>query len=268
MLLAVDIGNSNICLGVYDDKQLLNSWRLSTDRHKTVDEYGMILRQLFGMHDLKVSDIEAVAISSVVPPVTPVWEDTSRKYVRCSPLVIGPGVRTGMDLKYENPRDVGADRIVGAVAAYELYGGPCIVVDFGTATTFDAISANGQYLGGAIAPGIGISLEALFQRAAKLPRIELAAPKNVIGRNTVQAMQAGVVYGFAGQVEYIVNKIKAELGAKPFVVATGGLAPLIAAETPSIDKVDPLLVLEGIRIVWERNRSEKPTGASSRTAPC
>ncbi len=254
MLLAVDIGNSNISIGVFDSKRLITDWRLSTDRNKTCDEYGLMIRQLFAMDGIQLSSVTHSAVSSVVPPITPTWEKALRKYVKCDVLIIGTGVKTGMELRYENPRDVGADRIVGAVAAYEKYGGPCIIVDFGTATTFDAVSASGQYLGGAIAPGIGISLEALFQRAAKLPRIEIISPRQVIGRNTVAAMQSGIVYGFAGQVDYIVTKMKAELGQSSHVIATGGLANLIAAETPCIDKVDQLLVLDGIRIVWERNQ--------------
>ncbi len=254
MLLALDIGNTNTCIGIYDGEKLLSDWRVSTDRHRTRDEYMLMLRQMFDVDGIALRDVESSAISSVVPPLTPVWEAALQKCLGSRPLVIGPGVKTGMDLRYDSPKDVGADRIAGAVAAYEKYGGPCIIVDFGTATTFDAVSKSGMYLGGAIAPGIGISLEALFEHAAKLPRIDLARPKGVIGRNTVWAMQAGVVYGFAGQAEFIVAKMKEELGGDAFVVATGGLASLIAYETRSVNKVDPLLVLDGIRIVWERNR--------------
>lgn len=255
MLLAIDVGNTNTCLGVYENKKLVVEWRLSTDRSKTVDEYGMTLRQFFMLDGMDIGRVDAVAVSSVVPPLTPTWEATSVKYLGQKPLVVGPGIKTGMDLKYDSPRDVGADRIAGAVAAYEMYGGPCIIVDFGTATTFDAVSKTGQYLGGAICPGIGISSEALFQRAARLPRIELVRPRGTIGKNTVWAMQAGIIFGYAGQVEYVVKKMKTELGGEAFVVATGGLAPLICSETTVIDKIDPTLVLEGIRIVWERNQA-------------
>ncbi|MDP2857173.1 MAG: type III pantothenate kinase [Bacillota bacterium] len=258
MLLALDIGNTNTCIGIYDGKRLMSEWRVSTDRRKTRDEYRLMLGHMAEVDGIDAKGIEASAISSVVPPLTPIWEAALQKYLGSRPLIIGPGVKTGMDLRYDSPKDVGADRIAGAVAAYENYGGPCIIVDFGTATTFDAVSKSGQYLGGAIAPGIGISLEALFEHAARLPRIDLVRPRGVIGRNTVWAMQAGIVYGFAGQVEFIVARMKEELGENAFVVATGGLAPLIAYETRVINKVDPLLVLEGIRIVWERNRESLP----------
>jgi len=263
MLLALDIGNTNTCIGIYDGKRLVSEWRVSTDRRKTRDEYRLMLGHMCQVDGIVVKDIESSAISSVVPPLTPIWEAALQKCLGSRPLIIGPGVKTGMDLRYDSPKDVGADRIVGAVAAYENYGGPCIIVDFGTATTFDAVSKSGQYLGGAIAPGIGISLEALFEHAARLPRIDLVRPRGVIGRNTVWSMQAGIVYGFAGQVEFIVARMKEELGENAFVVATGGLAPLIAYETKVINKVDSLLVLEGIRIVWERNRETLPEAPPS-----
>ena len=205
------------------------------------------------MFGLTFADIEAVVMSSVVPPVNPTLERTCQKYLHITPLVVGPGIKTGMPIKYENPREVGADRIVNAVAAYEQYGGPLIIVDFGTATTFCAVSARGEYLGGAIAPGIAISTEALFARAAKLPRVELIKPPSVIGKNTVNSMQSGFIYGFAGQVNGIVERMKREMAGSPVVVATGGLAELIAEEATAIDKVDTYLTLTGLRIIYERN---------------
>lgn len=255
MLLAIDVGNSNIVIGVYHEEKLLVHWRISTDRQKTADEYGMLLKNLCEFDNIRIEDFTAVAISSVVPPLAPMLEEMSKRYFKVEPLVIGPGIKTGMPIKFDNPREVGADRIVNAVAAFQFYGGPVIVVDFGTATTFDVINAQGEYIGGAIAPGIGISTEALFQRAAKLPRIELIKPRTVIAKNTVNGMQAGVIYGFVGQVDGIVGRMKQELGTNAFVVATGGLAELIAEDAVSIDKVDQLLTLEGLKIIYARNRS-------------
>ncbi|MDH7478549.1 MAG: type III pantothenate kinase [Syntrophomonadaceae bacterium] len=255
MILVFDVGNTNTVMGVYEGSRLLTHWRISTDRQKTADEYAVLFKSLFDFNALDIRDISAVVISSVVPPLNLVLEETSRRYFGVEPLVVGPGVKTGIALKYENPREVGADRVVNAVAAYERYGGPLIVVDFGTATTFCAISRQGEYLGGAIAPGIGISTEALFQRAAKLPRIELVRPRSVIGRNTVTSMQSGVIYGFIGQVDGIVQRMKEELGEEAKVVATGGLAELIASDSHTIDVVDPLLTLEGLRLIYEKNRS-------------
>jgi type III pantothenate kinase len=253
VLLVVDVGNTNIVLGVYEGEKLIVNWRVSTDRQRTADELGMMVKHFFDYHGLTMSMIKDIAISSVVPPLTPILEAAFRRYFRVDPLVIGPGVKTGMPIRFDNPKEVGADRIVNAVAAYEIYGGPVIAVDFGTATTFDAISGDGEYLGGAIAPGIGISMEALFQHAAKLPRVELARPKSVIAKNTVAAMQAGIVFGFVGQVDGIVSKMQVELGGKAFVVATGGLAKVIGPETATIDKIDPFLTLEGLKIIYRRN---------------
>ncbi|MEW6724277.1 MAG: type III pantothenate kinase [Bacillota bacterium] len=254
MLLAIDVGNTNITLALYQGKEIIVSWRLSTDRNRTADEYGILLHNLFASHRLHMNQVEAIVIGSVVPPTMRSLVEMCQRYFHLEALVVGPGVRTGIDIRYENPREVGADRILNAVAGYEKYGGPLIVVDFGTGTTFDVVSADGAYIGGAIAPGIGISTEALFQRAAKLPRIELVRPKTVIGKNTVSAMQAGIIYGFVGQVDGICRRIKKELGGEARVIATGGLAELIAADSEEIDAVDAMLTLDGLRIVYERNQ--------------
>lgn len=254
MLLALDIGNSEIMVGLYEGSELSVHWRIATERRKTCDEYGILLSSLLAHNTIDSSVIHYAAISSVVPPLTQTLEDMCREYLHVDPLVVGPGVKTGIDIKYENPREVGADRIVNAVAAYDRYGGPTIVVDFGTATTYDALSKDGEYLGGAIAPGIGISLEALFQKAAKLPRIELVKPPSVVGRNTVSSIQAGVVFGFAGQVDEIVRRMRREIGEDAFVVATGGLAELIGPETSTIQEIDRLLTLWGLCIIHKRNR--------------
>jgi type III pantothenate kinase len=254
MILVVDVGNTNIVLGLYEGRRLLHDWRLSTNRSSTADEYGMMMYNLFQHAGIRLDQVEGVIISSVVPPLMFVLEQLCLKYVKKVPLIVGPGVKTGLNIRYENPREVGADRIVNAVAAIELYGPPCIVVDFGTATTFDYIDEAGQYIGGAVAPGIGISTEALYQRAAKLPRIELVKPKSVVGRNTVASMQAGIIFGFAGQVDGIVDRIREEFGTKPRVIATGGLADLISKESRTIETVNQLLTLQGLQIIYERNQ--------------
>lgn len=254
MLLVIDVGNTNIVLGIFDGKTLVDHWRISTDRLCTTDEYGVLIRNLFYLNNANAEEIDAIIISSVVPPVMPTLERMCQRYFGIAPLIIGPGVKTGMDIKYDNPREVGADRIVNAVAAYELYGGPVIIIDFGTATTFCAVDKKGDYLGGAICPGIGISTDALVQRTAKLPRIEVRRTGKVICRNTVESMQAGVYYGFVGQVDGIVARMRRELGGKAQVVATGGLAVVIAPATKSIDIVEPMLTLEGLRIIYDRNR--------------
>lgn len=255
MILVMDVGNTNIVLGVYEGRKLLVHWRMGTDKEKTSDEFGMFMMNLFNFEGLEVHNVEAIIIASVVPPIMYSLEHAIRKYFKKEPVIVGPGVKTGINIKTENPREVGADRIVNAVAAYEIYGGPLIIVDFGTATTFCAISSKGEYLGGAICPGIKISAEALFQRAAKLPRIDLARPDSVIGKNTVHSMQSGIVYGYVGQVDYIVKRMKKEMNEENIkVIATGGLARMIAAESETIDEINGLLTLDGLRIIYEKNK--------------
>lgn len=254
MLLAVDVGNTNIVLGVYDGHDLMISWRVSTNPLQTGDEYGVILKNLFTQAGVDDSKLSGMIVSSVVPPLMSALAEMAKRYLKLEPIFVGPGVKTGLNIITDNPREVGADRIVNAVAAIELYGGPLIIVDFGTATTFDAINERGDYLGGAISPGISISTEALFQRAAKLPRVELIKPKRVIGRDTVASMQSGILYGFVGQVDGIVVRMSKEFPQKPKVIATGGLAWLIANESETLDVVNPLLTLEGLRMIYEMNQ--------------
>ncbi len=255
LLLAFDVGNTNIVLGVYKGKELIKYWRISTDKSKTSDELGMLVNQLFSYEGLDLKDVEDVIISSVVPTIMYSLQHMAYKFCDTTAIVVGPGIKTGINIKYDNPRQVGADRIVNAVSAYHKYGGPIIVVDFGTATTFCAISKKCEYLGGVITPGIKIASDALFDRAAKLPRVELCKPKNVICRNTIESIQAGVIYGYVGLVDYLVNKSKEELGGGDIkVVATGGLAGLIATESQTIDIVDRFLTLEGLRLIYEMNK--------------
>ncbi|MGI6227043.1 MAG: type III pantothenate kinase [Peptococcales bacterium] len=255
MLLAFDIGNTNMVVGIYKDKELLTYWRISTDKRKTADEYGILMHDLFFYHQINAKEITDIIFSSVVPPIIGALEDMAQKYYHINPLVVGPGVKTGMPILYENPREVGADRIVNAVAAYEKYGGPLIIVDFGTATTFCAVSRKGEYLGGVITPGITISTDALFEKTAKLPKVELVAPKKVIGKNTVNAIQSGIIYGYSGLVDGIVKRMKREFNDENVkVIATGGLAELITRNTETVDEVDKLLTLEGLRLIYERNR--------------
>ena len=250
-----DIGNSNIVSGIYAEDQLIADWRLATDREKTVDEYGILLQNLFYFKNLATARIKAAVISSVVPPLTNIFAEVMTKYFKITALVVGPGMQTGLSIKYENPREVGADRVVNAVAGIQLYGSPLIIVDFGTATTFCAISESGDWLGGAIAPGLGIASEALFQRTAKLPRVEITKPKNTIGKNTISSIQAGLYFGYIGLVENLITVIKAEMGCNPKVIATGGFAELIAGESKLIDKINPNLTLEGLRYLYELNRN-------------
>ncbi len=254
MVLVFDVSNTHIVMGLYKDKELLYHWTISTDLDKTADEYAVLMHNLFLLKGTGFSEVSALVISSVVPPLMPVFQDLGRKYFKVNPLIVGPGIKTGASILYDNPREVGADRIVNAVAAFEHYGGPLIIVDFGTATAFCVISPRGEYLGGALAPGVEIATEALFQRAAKLPRIELAKPKAVIARNTIEAMQSGILYGFAGLVDGVVNRLKQEIGQPVKVIATGHMVELIAEHTETIDVVDPLLTMEGLRIIYERNR--------------
>ncbi len=254
MIFVFDIGNTNIVLGVYKGEELIHHWRIETNRYKTEDEYGMIIKSLFEHGNLTFSDIDGIIISSVVPPIMFSIERMCEKYFHIKPLVVGPGIKTGLNIKYENPREVGADRIVNAVAAIHEYGSPLIIVDFGTATTYCYINEEKQYLGGAIAPGINISTEALYSRAAKLPRIEIARPDHIVGKNTVAAMQSGILYGYVGQVEGIVKRMKEQSKERPMVIATGGLANLIAHESNVIDVVDPLLTLKGLKLIYKRNK--------------
>jgi type III pantothenate kinase len=254
LLLTIDVGNTNTVLGLHEGTELRAHWRLTTRREQTADEYGILVRNLFAAQGVSPSQIMGVALASVVPPLTSVLVALSRQYLGHEPLVVEPGVRTGMPILYEPPGDVGADRIVNGVAAFAAYGGPVIVVDFGTATTFDVVTKKGEYLGGVICTGVGVSAEALFQRAARLPRVDVRNPGKVIGRSTVGSMQSGLYFGYASMVEGIIARIRAELGEPARVVATGGLAETLAADIPSIEAVDPVLTLTGLRLIWERNR--------------
>ena len=257
MLLAIDVGNTNIVLGVFEGDRLIRSWRLATLRERTADELGILVSQLFAYTGLAPAGVDGVVIASVVPPLTGTMAEMVRRYVGRTAVLVEPGVKTGMPVLYENPAEVGADRIVNSVAAYERHGRaaqrPLIVVDFGTATTFDAISARGEYLGGAICPGIQISADALFQRAARLPRVDVRRPERLVGTTTVKSMQAGLFFGYVGLVEGIVRRMALELGGAR-CIATGGLAEIIASETDLIEAVEPELTLYGLKIVWERNR--------------
>lgn len=254
LLLVMDVGNSHIMVGVYQNARLQDHWRLHTNRYATEDEYGMLIKNLLREAKISIAHISGVAMSSVVPPLRYVLGQMCQKYLHLNPLVIGPGVKTGLNIQYENPREVGADRIVNAVAAIELYGTPVIIVDFGTATTFCLVNDKGHYVGGVIAPGIGVSSEALVSRAAQLTRFEIVKPEHILGKNTIKAMQSGLYYGYVGQVDGIVRRLQDEVKGHAYVVATGGLAELISRETETIDIVNPYLTLEGLNLIYKRNR--------------
>lgn len=253
MVLVIDVGNTNIVLGVYKEKELKFHWRIATSRQKTEDEWAMSIKALFEDVGVTFQSIEGIIISSVVPQIMFALEQMCKKYFHIKPMIIGPGIKTGLNIKYDNPKEVGADRIVNAVAAIALYGSPLVIVDFGTATTYCYINEKREYMGGAIAPGISISTEALYTRASKLPRIEITRPTQVVGKNTVNAMEAGIFYGYVGQVDGIVNRIKSQADTSPTVIATGGLASLIASEAESIDIVEPFLTLKGLQMIYEKN---------------
>lgn len=254
MILTLDIGNTNMKTALFEGMEMRHYWRLSTNRNRTSDEYGMAMMNLLNHYGVDRREVEGIMMSSVVPQINFTIEHMCRSYFGMEPMKIEPGVRTGINIKYENPRELGSDRIANAVGAYELYGGPCITIDFGTATSFGAISAKGEFLGGAICPGLKLAADALTERTAKLPRFELVKPENVIGRNTVANMQAGIVYGYIGQIKYLVNRMKQEMGVEGIrVIATGGLAVLVAGESSVIDVMDGLLTLKGLRIIYEKN---------------
>lgn len=259
MILLVDVGNTNIVLGVHNGKEYIASWRISSDGNKTSDEYSIQVMQLFNVSGIDPKEIKGVIVSSVVPNIMHSLENMLKKCFYHEPIIVGPGIKTGINIKYDNPKEVGADRIVNAVAAHEIYNKASIIIDFGTATTFCALRKNGDYLGGCICPGIRISADALFERAAKLPRVELEVPKTIICKSTVTSMQSGILFGYIGQVEYIVKKMKKEIKnpkdkEEPLVIATGGLANLIAKQTDVIDIVDSDLTLEGLKILYEKNK--------------
>jgi type III pantothenate kinase len=261
MLLAFDIGNTSIHLGLFDGEQLTETWRVGVEREKLPDEYGVLILQLLAARGLDTTAIDSCIIGCDVPPLTPTFEQVCRNYFGIEPLVVGHGLRTGIRILYDNPKQLGADRIIDAVAATKYYGTPVIVVDFGTGTVFDAVNAKGDYLGGAIAPGIGIASEALFSRGAMLYRVQLERPAAAIGKNTIHAMQSGILFGYVGLVEGLVARFKAEVGEGAKVVATGGYAPIIARETDCIDIVDLDLTLNGLRMIYEMNRGEQGSGA-------
>ncbi len=257
MLLVIDVGNTNTVLGLYDEDKLIHDWRIRTEIDHTIDEYGILISNLYQSSRMRAKEIKAVTaiiISCVVPPMLNILEPLCVKYFNIKPLIVGPGIKTGMPIFYDNPKEVGADRIVNAVAAFHKYRRESIIVDFGTATTFDYVSPKGEYMGGCIAPGIVISSEALFKRASKLPRVEFSIPKTVVTKDTVTAIQAGIMFGYAGLVDGIVERMKAEVKTNPLVIATGGLARIVAAQTKSIDKIEDMLTLDGLRLIYDLNK--------------
>jgi type III pantothenate kinase len=281
MLFVIDVGNTNTVLGVFarvdsgknaDEaarpetsryERLMANWRVATSRPSTVDEYGVLFRNLFSMAELEAKGIHGIVISSVVPPLDPILRQVCEKYFNLRPLFIEPGIKTGMPVQYDNPAEVGADRIVNGVAAFEKYGGPCVIVDFGTATTFDCVSAKGEYLGGVICPGIGISADALFERTARLPRVEIRKPARVIGSNTVGSLQSGLYYGYIGLIDGILERLLTELGTETHVIATGGFGAMIGTGSKYIKHVDEFLTLDGLRIIWERNAGARKDAAKT-----
>ncbi|NLK22172.1 MAG: type III pantothenate kinase [Epulopiscium sp.] len=255
MILAIDVGNTNIVLGAYEKEKLIAYWRMTTHAYKSADELGMFIYDLLQHNDVDTRKVEQVVIASVVPDIMYSLEHGIRKYLKVNPLIVGPGIKTGLNIRIDNPKELGADRIANAVATLSLYGGPAIVIDFGTATTFDIICESGSYVGGVISPGLSISADALWQRAAKLPKVEIQKPEKIIGKNTVDSMQAGLVYGYIGQIDYIIKRIKKEMKApKVKVIATGGLAKVIAPESKTIEEVNGLLTLQGLKIICEKNK--------------
>jgi type III pantothenate kinase len=258
MLLVVDVGNTNTVLGIFEGSSLRAHWRVETSKGRTADEYAVLLRELMALDGLTWGSIGAAIVSTVVPPVLFAIDGLCRRWLKTTPLVVGPGIKSGMPILTENPREVGADRIVNSVAAFERHKAGCIVVDFGTATTFDVVSPKGEYLGGAIAPGIVISADALYRAAAKLPRIEIARPQKVVGRNTVSAMQSGMVFGYVGLVDGIIERMRAEIEFPARCIATGGLAPLIAKESRTIEEADEMLTLHGLKLLFDRNTDRTP----------
>jgi type III pantothenate kinase len=253
-LLVLDIGNTNIVMGVFTGEELTAHWRVVTDRDKTEDEYGVLISQLLARSGIDVSEIDSIVISSVVPPLTITFEELARKYFEKDPLTVEPGIKTGIRIRYDNPKEVGADRIANAVGAFGKYGSACIVVDFGTATTFDLISSEGDYMGGVIAPGINISAEALFKQTSKLPRVDISRPMSIVGKNTVESIKSGIFYGYVSLIDGIVERIKREYSEDLFVIATGGTAKIIAPESEAIDLVDENLTLDGLRIIYVKNK--------------